>query len=132
VAISYLDTSAAMKLLVSEPHSAALFRYVNENTAKHIVSSWLLHTELHCAAARHPQAISVNDVNEVLTRVLLVNVLKSDLLFACGLEKLRANDAIHLATAIRLGTDEFVAYDNELLDAAWRRGMQKVSPGTIP
>jgi predicted nucleic acid-binding protein len=43
--------------------------------------------------------------------------------------RLRSADAIHLATAIRLQTDLFVAYDGELLSAALDAGIAVLEPG---
>ncbi|HVX22486.1 MAG TPA: type II toxin-antitoxin system VapC family toxin [Acidimicrobiales bacterium] len=43
--------------------------------------------------------------------------------------RLRALDAIHLATAIVLDVDEVVAYDDRLLDACRHHGLTTASPG---
>ncbi|HXR41662.1 MAG TPA: PIN domain-containing protein, partial [Acidothermaceae bacterium] len=102
--ISYLDTSAAMKLLVSEAESAGLAAYLQTGwEGRDLVASWLLHTELHCAAARHPDDVDPQAVGVVLDTVSLVDVTRGDLLTAGALPgRLRSNDAIHLATALRL------------------------------
>ena len=55
----YLDTSAAMKLIVDEPQSDALMRELTSREHGDLVASWLLHTELHCAAGRHPEAVDL-------------------------------------------------------------------------
>jgi uncharacterized protein len=61
VVISYLDTSAAMKLLVEEPESAALADELAASPDSHrIVACWSLHTELHCAANQHPDDIDLD------------------------------------------------------------------------
>ena len=54
--VTYLDTSAAMKLLVDEAESDALLHELT-TTARDLVASWLLHAELHCAAGRNPSLI---------------------------------------------------------------------------
>jgi len=131
MAIRYVDTSAAMKLLVNEQYSVDLIEYLKSDTTGLLVSSWLLHTELYCAADRHPDSLIEANIAKVLERILLIDLVRSDLVFAGGLEKLRANDAIHLAVAIRVGAKELIAYDAELLDAAHRRGISKVSPGAL-
>ncbi|MFT3714750.1 MAG: PIN domain-containing protein [Gordonia sp. (in: high G+C Gram-positive bacteria)] len=41
---------------------------------------------------------------------------------------LRSNDAIHLATALRLGVDEMLTYDEELGRAASAAGIRVVAP----
>lgn len=125
---SYLDTSAAMKLVVDE-HGSAEMRQLIWDEERELIASWLLHTELHCAVMRR-QEISVALVNAVLGMTRLAEVQRADLITAAGLERLRANDAIHLATAVRLGVDEMITYDAELAAAAVRLGMRVLSPGS--
>jgi len=50
VTVAYLDTSAAMKLVIEEPQSDALVAELLARDDRQIISSWLLHAELHCAA----------------------------------------------------------------------------------
>jgi predicted nucleic acid-binding protein len=88
----------------------------------------LLYTELHCAARR--RNLPYDQVNDVLTGINLVDVTRSDLMYASALPgQLRSADAIHLATAIRLQADAVVAYDQELLMAAKESGLMTASPG---
>ncbi|MDP9998217.1 putative nucleic acid-binding protein [Pseudarthrobacter sulfonivorans] len=69
-------------------------------------------------------------VNAVLGAINLVDVARSDLMYAAALPgKLRSADAIHLAAAIRLQSDVMVAYDSELLAAAVEAGLDVLSPG---
>jgi len=128
VTLTYLDTSAAMKLLVEEPESAALVEALTADSARRLVSSWLLHTELHCAAGRRPEYIDLGDVSSVLDAVDLVDVSRGDFLSAGSLAPLRSNDALHLAVAMRLGVDEVLTYDTELRESAARIGITAVSP----
>lgn len=124
---TYLDTSAAMKLLVDEAESAALL--LELTTADHrLVSSWLLHTELHCAVGRHPAVLSVDVITNVLDAVVLVDLTRGDLLAAGTHAPLRSNDAIHLAAAIRIGVDEVATYDGELARAATSAGLRVLAP----
>lgn len=60
--------------------------------------------------------------------VSLVDVTRGDLLAAGTHAPLRTNDAIHLATALRIGADEIVTYDGELARAAASAGIQVVAP----
>lgn len=127
--ISYLDTSAAMKLLVEEAESAALTTYLQAGDDLEIVASWLLHTELHCAANRHPDDIDVTAVGVVLDTIALVDLTRGDLLTAGALPgRLRSHDAVHLAVALRVGVDEMITYDSELASAADSSGMAVVHP----
>ena len=129
--ICYLDTSAAMKLLVEEEESDALTNHLQSlNEDQQLVSSWLLHTELHCAANRHPDDIDLDAVGIVLDAVTLIDLTRGDLLTAGALPgRLRSNDAIHLAVALRIGADELVTYDEELSGAAVAAGVVIVQPG---
>ena len=105
VRTAYLDTSAAMKLLVEESESEALLRELT-GSRRRLAASWLLHTELHCAAGRNPAVIAVAAITTVLDAIDLVDLTRGDLLAAGTHAPLWSNDAIHLATALRLGVDE--------------------------
>lgn len=127
VRISYLDISAAMRLVIDEPESAALVEALVSE--RRLVASWLLHTEFHCAAGRHPEEVDVVAVNQILDAVDLVDLTRGDMLAAGAHSPLRSNDAIHLAVAIRLGVDELVTYDAELGRAATGVGIAVLTPG---
>lgn len=134
--IAYLDTSAAMKLLVEDVESHALVSYLTSAGAdRHLVSSWLLHTELHCAvksqgpANRHPRSIDAAAVAAVLETTTLIELSRGDVLTAGALPgRLRSNDAIHLATALRVGADEMITYDAELAAASTLAGIAVIRP----
>ncbi|HEY3827812.1 MAG TPA: type II toxin-antitoxin system VapC family toxin [Solirubrobacteraceae bacterium] len=127
--ISYLDTSTAMKLVLDEPQSEALTAELAGRDDRRLVSSWLLHTEMHCAAGRHPQDVDLEAVGTVLDSVSLIDLTRGDLLAAGTHGPLRPNDAIHLAVALRVGADEMVAYDGELIEQAIAAGLTVLSPG---
>jgi predicted nucleic acid-binding protein len=114
VTTAYLDTSAAMKLIVEEAESAELVRALTVDPRR-LAASWLLHTELHCAAGRNPQTIAVTAVSTVLGTVTLVDVTRGDLLSAGTYTPLRSNDAI-------------LTYDEELATAAERAGIRVSAP----
>ena len=124
--VSYLDTSAAMKLVAAEPESDALVEAIA--SGHRLVASWLLHTELHCAAGRHSKDIDRASVQAVLDTVGLVDITRGDMIAAGTHAPLRANDAIHLAVAIRLGVDHVVPYDAELAAAARAAGLVVLAP----
>lgn len=50
--IWYLDTSAALKLLVEEHETEALAEMLTERSDITLAASMLLFTEVHCAAQR--------------------------------------------------------------------------------
>jgi len=127
--ICYLDTSAAMKLLVEEPESDGLTRYLQAGAAEQELVASLLHTELHRAANRHPDDIDPDSVGIVLDTVSLIDVTRGDLLTAGTLPgQLRSNDAIHLAAALRLSVDEMLTYDAGLADACAAAGLSVERP----
>ncbi|WAJ35215.1 type II toxin-antitoxin system VapC family toxin [Arthrobacter sp. FX8] len=117
--------------MVEEPESGptAEFLATAAQRGDRLVASMLLHTELHCAANR--RGLPPELVNAVLTGINLVDLTRSDLLYAAALPgKLRSADAIHLAAAIRLEADRLIAVDKELLGAATRAGLHTISPGS--
>jgi predicted nucleic acid-binding protein len=117
-----------MKLVIAERETAALASELDADTSRTIVSSWLLHTELHCAAGRHPEDIDPARVNAMTDLVILVDITRGDLISAGTHTPLRSHDAIHLAVALRLAADEIITYDAELADAAGRAGLTVLSP----
>lgn len=127
VTLAYLDTSAAIKLIIEEAESATLAETLSSSSDQ-LVSSWLLHTEMHCAAGRHPQDIELETVRAVLDTINLVDLTRGDMIAAGTHAPLRSNDAIHLAVAIRLGVDELITYDQELADAATSAGLTVLAP----
>jgi predicted nucleic acid-binding protein len=129
--IIYVDTSAAMKLVVEEAESAALADFLE--TARRgpdtLVASLLLHTELQCAATRRPESIRHETVTEALSALALVDLESGDLTTAPLLPgRLRSADAIHLATALRVDARAMAVYDADLATAARTAGLQVLSP----
>ncbi|MEO7126526.1 MAG: type II toxin-antitoxin system VapC family toxin [Nakamurella sp.] len=125
----YLDTSAALKLLVDESESSALAHAI-ESHQPEALACYLLETELRRAALRYP-SLTQDDVRTLLDGVSLYAVPPS-LFRQAGLlpgENLRSLDALHLSAALRLGVDEFVTYDTRMIVAARAVGMSVLSPG---
>ena len=126
---TYLDSSAIVKLVVSEPETAALRRYLRRRRPH--VSSALARAEV--ARALFPRGGSaVAEGNAVVARLDLMRVNDRVLVAAAALEPpdLRTLDAIHLATALQLGGDlaRVVTYDGRMLAAAQHLGLPTVSP----
>jgi predicted nucleic acid-binding protein len=129
--IVYVDTSAAMKLVIEEKESSELAERLERHKADNdtLVASLLLHTELHCAANRRPEYIARETVSAVLSTIALVDFESSDLIMAPLLPgRLRSADAIHLATALRLNARAMIVYDSELMTAARMAGIEAISP----
>lgn len=124
----YLDTSAAAKLLVDEAESEALAAFLDHAAGVEVIaSSILLEAELRRLATR--EAISQATVSDVLSRIAIVEGDRA-IFVEAGLlpgAQLRSLDALHLATAIRLGA-RVVAYDTRLLESAVALGLEVISP----
>ena len=126
--ILYVDTSAAFKLVVEEAGSSALSRFVAGATDDDLVSAWLLHTELHCAATRQA-AVQHDLVEDVLARVELIDVSRFHFQRAAALPGgLRAADALHLAVALDARAGAILVYDAELAAAAEVAGLTVIAP----
>lgn len=126
---TYLDASALVKLSLEEDHSAALRNATR--SWSHLVSSRLAVVEVLRAARRRDPA-SVPTARDVLSHAALVALSDRILYAATRLQPLtlRSLDAIHLATALRLGDalTAFVSYDERQLEAAAALGLPVASP----
>ena len=92
--ICYLGTSAALKLLIEEKESRPLSQWLNSAVAGGMVlcASFLLHTELHCAARRRRE-LDERTAAVLLSGVELIDVSREHLLSAfSGSMGLRAAD----------------------------------------
>lgn len=127
--IRYVDTSAALKLVVDEAESDAVAANLTTSSKRgdHLVASMLLHTELHCAARR--RGLDAEAVRTVLDVMTLIDIVREDLLRASSSAwGLRSADAIHLATALRLDVDDLVTDDAEMQVAAREAGLRVTAP----
>jgi uncharacterized protein len=127
----YLDTSAALKLVVSEAETAGLERWIAERAGVPRVSSRLLRIEMLRAVARVAPN-QVDRANAVLSAVTLLSI--DDVAPAAeviGDKSPRSLDAIHLATAheVRADLSAFVCYDKRLSDSARSLGLPVEAPG---
>jgi predicted nucleic acid-binding protein len=129
VAATYLDSSAIVKLAVRETESDALRNHLRRR--RPLVTSALARTEVLRALLPGGETALVAG-RRVLERIDLVRVNDRVLNLAGSLlpEELRSLDAIHLATAGRLGTDlgEIVTYDEKMTAAARIMGYKISAP----
>jgi predicted nucleic acid-binding protein len=124
----YLDTSAALKLVVEESESDALADELRRRTPT-LVACLLLETELRRVVAREP-ALTQRVVSELLRGVDL-HELPPPLFVEAGLlpgANLRSLDALHLAAAIRLEVEAVITYDVRMAEAATSLGMDVLAP----
>ena len=127
----YVDTSAALKLVVDEEESAAAADFLQKARAggDRLVASLLMHTEMHRASRRRPAEVDPRTVRRVLSTIDLFDLERSDLTTAAVVPgALRTLDALHLASALRINADAIVVYDTELAGAAEESGLRVVSP----
>jgi hypothetical protein len=127
----YLDSSALVKLVVTEPESAVLIEMLRAQPAR--VSSAVALTEVPRALRRAGFGTRERRrAREVLARVALVDPDRRILAAAAALEPpaLRTLDAIHLATALAVREDlaALVTYDHRLRTAAERAHVEVLSP----
>jgi predicted nucleic acid-binding protein len=125
----YIDSSAIVKLVVAEPESAALRRYLRRR--RPLVTSALARTEV--ARALLPLGTTaVRRGLDVLSRLEMLRLSDRILADAGAIlpAELRTLDAIHLATMRQLGVSlsRVVTYDGRLSSAAAGLGFTVVAP----
>ncbi len=125
----YLDSSAIVKLVVREPESSALRRFLR--TQQERVSCALARTEV-LRAVRHLGPTVATRARRILRRIDLIR-LDDSLLDAAGMldpRILRSLDAVHLAAAqlIAPELDAIVTYDRRLAEGALLLGFPVAAP----
>ncbi len=140
--VHYLDSSSILYLILennypegSDNHrntsirSNAMLKFLQLNHNTDIISSTLLRTEVSRVLRR--EAVDPSEANETLSRIEILPNLLSDITDAGNLSVryLKTLDAIHLATAIRLGANCLVTYDAGLIKASTQLGITVRSPG---
>lgn len=126
----YLDASAFVKTVVTEPETGALRTFLAARAGRH-VSSAILRAEA-LRAVRHLGSEARATVREGLRGVDLV-AIDDRMLDAAGVLEpgiLRTLDAIHVATALSIGDDleAVITYDDRMTDAARLLGLPTTSP----
>ena len=127
--LTYIDSSAIVKLVVAEPESNVLRRYLSRRQP--LVSSALARTEVARALLPSgPEALARGE--DALRRIQLLRVNDRVLSEAGRMEpaELRSLDAIHLASASELGPSvtRIVTYDERMAEAARAIGWSVASP----
>jgi uncharacterized protein len=125
----YLDSSALVKLVVREPESSALRRYLRRRPRR--VSCALARVEV-VRAVRPQGEPALTRARRVLERLNLLRLDDPLLDVAAHLDGpgLRSLDAIHLAAAQVLGAEleSVVTYDLQMIGAASVLGLRVASP----
>ena len=124
----YLDTSAFIKLVLSEHESPALR---SELAGRELLSSALLNVEGRRAARRYGE-LAAKRARVALAAITLIPLDQPVLDAAAELDpkELRSLDAIHLATAasLRENLDRLYCYDSRLGSAATAIGIEVSQP----
>jgi predicted nucleic acid-binding protein len=125
----YLDTSALGRVLNRESAVTVVMEEIDR--AEACLSSRLLRTELCRVALRENR---LEFIEQLLADVSLVPIDESTLIAAETIRpgSVRALDAIHLATAVRLAADGVIdavmTYDKRLAEAMRHHGLEVVAP----
>jgi predicted nucleic acid-binding protein len=120
-----------VKLVIEEPETADLTQHLRSSDA--LATSRLALVEVNRATKLTNPAPEVErDTSRLLGSCLLIDVSDRLLRVAAELASsaVRTLDAIHLATALDIEADEFLAYDRRLLDAAQAQGLAIANPGS--
>jgi predicted nucleic acid-binding protein len=130
----YLDSSALVKLVLPEEESGALLESLSVWPVR--VTSELARVEVMRAARRATARLGAEKrAEEVMAGLYLLKIDSDILTGAARLEPriLRSLDAIHLASALSLGTDlgAIVIYDGNMASAAAGHGLRVLAPGAV-
>lgn len=128
---TYFDTSALIKLVVTEAETSALRHYLREIGGDTLFTAALTRTEL-IRAVRRVDVHALAVARRVLAGLATVNLTPAILDEAATLDPplLRSLDAIHLAAAQRAGADlrAVVTYDARMSEAATLLGIPIAAP----
>ncbi|HET7398153.1 MAG TPA: type II toxin-antitoxin system VapC family toxin [Intrasporangium sp.] len=131
MSLTYLDTSALVKLVVAEPESDALASWLDERAHDLLCTSVIGKVELLCAARRRgPQTLAAATTMVAELALVPADAIVLELAATIDPAGLRTLDALHLASAAGLGADlaHLVAYDTALVASAETLGLHPVSP----
>jgi predicted nucleic acid-binding protein len=130
--VVYLDSSALVKLAIEEVETVSLRDSLVQWPLR--MASCIAEVEVSRAASRAQDAVGTTaNARELLEDIVLIDVDAAVRKLAAGLgpPMLRSLDAIHMASALLVGSDlrAFVTYDRRLFDAAIGAGLPALAPG---
>lgn len=127
-AVSYVDASALVKLVVDEPESIEMQRWYVEGERVLCSVVGMIETRRAVQRRRHDEL----HLEHVLGAIEFIEISKAIAARAGSIPPatVRTLDAIHLATALSMqpGLAAFVTYDDRLAAAARALGLPVVSP----
>lgn len=128
----YADTSAIVKLVVSEAETSALIAWLQQHDDENLVTSALTRVELMRTAVRDGSSGLMDRASRVLAGIDIIPITEAVIARAetIGPSTLRSLDAIHLASAAHIGEQltGVLAYDRRLLEGCARLGYVTWSP----
>jgi uncharacterized protein len=132
VSATYVDSSALVKLIVSEAESDALRQYLE--AAGPLAASILATIEVARAVRRvAPEFQATTALALDTLSIVGLDDRIAARAASLGPSTFRTLDSIHLATALELGAEltAFVCYDKRLSAAARELGLPVVAPGGV-
>ncbi|MBK0865861.1 MAG: type II toxin-antitoxin system VapC family toxin [Saccharopolyspora sp.] len=127
----YFDSCAFLKLLLPEEHRPAIAKYVSSNQQPWVSSELLLVEVLRVLNRGVPSESSWRWATKMLAGVVKVPVSEiATRAYQVTPASIRSLDAIHLATALHVGTplSAFITYDKRLEEAAVAHQLPVVVP----
>ncbi len=120
-----------MKLVVEEPESSALRRFVESNRPRLATSELVIVELLRAVRVAAAGADGLRRAREELDATELLDIDRPllELAVSWTSAQVRSLDAIHLASALRVGAREMLVYDRRLAEAAAAVGLEVLSPG---
>lgn len=121
-----------MKLVVREQETASLRAFLDHRTPQLATSAIAVVELMRAARVAAPGGPGARRARARLDQTYLVDVDRDLLESAVSWTSagVRALDAIHLASAVRVGAREILVYDRRLAEAAAAAGLEVLSPGT--
>jgi predicted nucleic acid-binding protein len=120
-----------VKLLVREPETVELSEFLGRRRAALASSALAVVEVLRAVRIAEPGPAGAVRARRRLDETLLVDVTRGLLDDAASYTsaRVRAVDAIHLASALTIGAREMLVYDRRLAEAAAAAGLEVLSPG---
>jgi predicted nucleic acid-binding protein len=120
-----------VKLVVDEPETASLHAYLNERAPQLTTSAIAVVEFMRAVRVAGLGAAGARRARQHLDEAGLVDIDRELLEAAISWTsaRVRTIDAIHLASALRVGAQEIVVYDGRLAEAAAAAGLEVLSPG---
>ncbi len=124
----YLDTSALLKLVIQEKESSALRKIVGDGD---VTSNF---TRLEVARTLKPYPTKAKKDAGTMFNFIAQVPVDSEIMAQAALvieaSELKAADAIHVASAMRLGRliEGIITYDRQMATAASRFGIRVLAP----